>query len=90
MPTTPGQQGMVRSLAATEAGDVVEVRHVLFGILQDLCQSLGIREGEVLRCRAATPTQLVLENAKGRQLTLQRDWARYVQVSGLGGRSDQP
>lgn len=80
---TTGVRHPVRSLAATDTGEVVQVRHILFGILRDLCSGLGIREGDILRCRTATANHLVLETPAGRRVTFQRDWARYVQVTAI-------
>jgi len=74
-----GTEG-VRSLAAADAGEVVEIRRILFGVLRALCGELGIREGDAVRCRAATPGHLLLETPGGRTVTLERDWARFVQV----------
>ena len=71
----------LRSLAATGTGEAVEIRKILFGTLRDLCNQLDVHEGDVVKCRAGTATQLLLETAHGRRVTLQRDWARFIQVS---------
>jgi hypothetical protein len=70
-----------RSLAATATGEAVEIRRILFDVLRILCADLGVREGDVVRCRADTPSHLLLETASGRTVTLERDWARFIQVS---------
>jgi hypothetical protein len=68
------------SLAATRSGQTVEVRRILFEGLREHCSDLGIHEGDVVRCRADTPAQLILETPHGRTVALQRDWARFIEV----------
>jgi len=69
-----------QSLAATRSGERVEVRRILFQGLREHCSDLDIHEGDVLRCRADTASQLILETAGGRTVSLQRDWARFIEV----------
>lgn len=71
----------VRSLAAARTGDLVEVRRILFGALRNLCADLGVHEGEIVRCRACTRSQLLLETRAGRVVALERDWARFIQIA---------
>ena len=71
----------LRSLAATGTGEEVEIRRILFDTLRTLCDELDVHEGDVVKCRAGTTTQLLLETQHGRRVTLQRDWARFIQVS---------
>ncbi len=70
----------LRSLAATGTGEAVEIRRILFETLRALCDDLDVHEGDVVTCRAGTRTQLLLETRHGRRVTLQRDWARFIQV----------
>lgn len=72
----------VRSLAAADSGEAIEIRRILFGALRKLCADLGVHEGEVVRCRACTPSQLLLETRAGRVVSLARDWARFIQIAG--------
>jgi len=69
------------SLAATRSGERVEVRRILFQGLREHCSDLDIHEGDVLRCRADTASQLILETVNGRTVALQRDWARFIEVT---------
>jgi len=69
-----------RSLAAVDTGEIVEIRRILFDVLRGLCADLGVREGDVVRCRANTPSHLLLETAAGRTVALERDWARFIQI----------
>ena len=69
-----------QSLAATRSGERVEVRRILFQGLREHCSDLDIHVGDVLRCRADTASQLILETAGGRTVSLQRDWARFIEV----------
>ena len=71
----------LHSLAATRTGEFVEIKKILFSTLRAHCADLDIAEGDVLRCRAGTPSQLVLETKHGRIVSLQRDWARFIQVT---------
>lgn len=71
----------VRSLAAADTGEAVEIHRILFDALRQLCADLDIHEGEVVRCRACTPSQLILETLQGRVVSLARDWARFIQVA---------
>ena len=71
----------LHSLAATRTGEVVEIKRILFSTLRAHCFDLDIEEGDVLRCRAGTPSQLVLETKHGRTVALERDWARFIQVT---------
>ena len=70
----------VRSLAAADTGESIEIRRILFGALRDLCADLGVHEGETVHCRACTASQLLLETPAGRVVALARDWARFIQI----------
>jgi hypothetical protein len=71
----------VRSLAATRTGDVVLIKRILFGTLRSLCTDLGVQEGDVVHCRAGSASHLLLDTASGRTVPIDRDWARFIQVS---------
>jgi hypothetical protein len=62
-----------RSLAATSTGQTVEIRRILFAALRSHCSELGILEGDVVRCRAGTASQLMLETPSGRTVAIDRD-----------------
>jgi len=79
----------IRSLAAADTGEAIEIRRILFGALRNLCADLGVHEGEVVRCRACTPSQLLLETAAGRVVALERDWARFIQIVPAGQSSER-
>lgn len=79
--STVGTPGPVRSLAATRAGEAVMIRRILFGTLRSLCADLGVFEGDIVSCRAGTSTHLVLRTAAGRTIPLDREWARFIQIS---------
>lgn len=74
----------VRSLAAIVAGETVEIRRILFDAVRGLCTDLGVSEGDVVRCRADTPSHLLLDTPAGRTVALERDWARFIQVGAAG------
>ncbi|HEX7052028.1 MAG TPA: FeoA domain-containing protein [Longimicrobiales bacterium] len=70
----------VRSLAATRTGEAVLIHRILFGALRALCSDLGVHEGDVVHCRAGTPSHILLLTDAGRTVSLERDWARFIQV----------
>ena len=70
-----------RSLAASQTGDVVLIQRILFEQLRTRCAALDIFEGEVVRCRASTASQLILETPRGRVVALERDWTRFIKIS---------
>jgi hypothetical protein len=70
----------IRSLAAADRGEMIEIRRILFGALRQLCADLGLHEGEVVRCRACTSSQFLLETQTGRVVALDRDWARFIEI----------
>jgi hypothetical protein len=40
-----------------------------------------VHEGDIVLCRAGTPSHLVFDTSEGRTVTLERDWARFIQVA---------
>jgi hypothetical protein len=73
------------SLAGIRAGDVVEVRAILFDSLRAQCSALGYAEGTVVRCRSAGRASLLLVTPDGRTVPVDRDAARFIQVSRVNG-----
>jgi len=86
----PSSPVRARSLAATASGEAVEIKRILFEALRELCADLGVREGDLVRCRAETPSQLLLETPAGRTVALARDWARFIQVVPPGPMARAP
>lgn len=80
----------VLSLAAASAGDSIVIRRILFSTLRSLCSELGIREGDVVQCRAGTSSHLLLRTGAGRTIPLERDWARFIQVVPAPATSPAP
>jgi FeoA-like protein len=70
-----------QSLAATKTGDVILIQRILFEGLRTRCSELDIFEGDTVRCRAGTPSHLMLQTQRGRTIALERDWARFIQVA---------
>ena len=81
MATVAPNVAFEHSLAATRSGDRVRISRILFATLRAHCHDLGIHEGHLVRCRAGTLSQLLLETDAGRRVSLERDWARFIQVS---------
>jgi hypothetical protein len=73
----------LHSLAEIRAQQTARVHTILFSTLKNECNDIGLYEGDVIRCRAASPTTLVLENRAGRTLILDQDWARFIAVTFL-------
>ena len=69
------------SLAAVEANQEVFIERILFPLLSDFCAPLGISEGSVVRCRAASLRRLYLANDDGRTVAIDRDRARFIRVA---------
>jgi hypothetical protein len=70
-----------RTLATLSPGETARIASFDYDAVRGLCGDLGIREGELIRCRAGTGGMLVLDTADGRTLSLARDWARYIRVA---------
>ena len=60
---------LLASLSPGESGTVVSF---LFGTLRSLCDDLGIREGETVRCRAGTAGVLILDTQDGHTVSVAR------------------
>jgi hypothetical protein len=69
-----------RTLASLAPGDSGTVESFLFGALQALCDDLGIRQGETVRCRAGTAGVLILDTQDGRTVSVARDWAHFIRI----------
>jgi hypothetical protein len=74
-----------RTLASLAPGDSGMIESFLFGALQSLCDDLGIRQGEIVRCRAGTAGVLILDTQDGHTVSVARDWARFIRVGSGGG-----
>ena len=68
------------SLAAIEANQVVRIERLLLGSLEQLCEELGLHEGDVVQCRASSPRRLYLATVNARTVAIDRDQARFVRV----------
>jgi hypothetical protein len=68
------------TLAGLNPGQSGRVTSFLFGSLRVLCGDLGIREGDIVRCRAGTAGVLVLDTEDGDVVSVAREWARFIQV----------
>ena len=68
------------SLAAIEANQVVRIERLLLGSLEQLCEALGLHEGDVVQCRASSPRRLYLATSNARTVAIDRDQARFVRV----------
>jgi hypothetical protein len=70
----------LRSLAEVEPGETVQVERIPLDSLKDLCWSVRIGEGDILRCRRTSREVCVLETETGNGLLVDGDWAHFIQV----------
>jgi hypothetical protein len=73
-------QASISSLAAVRNGDRVRIHTILFDAARQYCEDLGFAVGDVVCCRNAGRSSLLLVNPDGRTVSLDRDWARFIQV----------
>lgn len=76
-----GERPSPRSLATITRGETLEVSCILFDGVRAVCESAGIRRGDRVRCRDATPSRLYLETESGRVTQLDRRWAQFVEAT---------
>ncbi len=69
-----------RNLAAVTSGERVTITRILGRGALKLCRSLGLHEGDRIRCRSATGFHVWVESARGDVVAVERDWARYIAV----------
>jgi hypothetical protein len=72
--------GSVPSLAEISADEVVYVRRIFFGCLQERCDELGVSEGDLVSVAGATGSSLVLRTTDGRLVPCPSEVARFVEV----------
>lgn len=70
-----------RSLASIDAGERLEIQHIIFDAVRARCTDAGLVPGIVATCLAATDAHLLLELDSGRSVVFERQWARFVQVA---------
>jgi Fe2+ transport system protein FeoA len=68
------------SLAAVRTGDRVRVQSILLEGARQYCEALGFETGDLILCRNAGRSALLLVNPGGRTVSLDRDWARFIRV----------
>ncbi len=69
------------SLAAAHSGERFTIARILGDGISDACAGLGLHAGDAARCRAATRYHIWIEAPGGGVVALERDLARYVEVS---------
>lgn len=75
-----GGQSPAGTLAGLAPGQSGKVASFLFGSLRVLCGDLGIREGDIVHCRAGTAGVLILDTEDGDVVSIARDWARFIEL----------
>ncbi len=76
----PSDRPQTRSLAAVTSGERVTITRILGRGALELCRSLGLAEGDRIRCRSAAGFHVWIESARGDVVAVDRDWARYIDV----------
>jgi hypothetical protein len=69
-----------RSLASAAAGEQLAIHKIVSRETAKFCDLVGLHEGDALVCRANTRSHLILRTHEGRVITLDQNWARYIQV----------
>ena len=69
-----------RSLASAHAGEMLAIRRIRSRHVAQWCEQLGIREGDAVECRANTSACLIVRTSQGRVISVNQDWARYIQI----------
>jgi hypothetical protein len=77
----PAVAPAISSLAAVTSGDRVCIRNMMGDTVRSHCDAVGLTAGAVVQCRTAGRASLVLVDASGRTVSLDRDLARFIQVS---------
>lgn len=80
MPEDPAAAVETRSLAEIHAGDIASIEGFVFPLVESHCTERGLPRGEVVRCRSAGRSVLVLEAGDGHTVLVDSDWARFVRV----------
>lgn len=70
-----------RSLASASAGEKLAIHKILSKQAAQLCEGLGVREGDALECKSNTASHLILRTESGKVISLGQDWARYIQIA---------
>jgi hypothetical protein len=76
-----------RALASAKPGARYRIIQLVFAMVRDQCRELGLGEGDEVECVENRSWSLLLERSDGRKVVLQRDYAWFVQVDLLDGRS---
>lgn len=75
--------GREQSLMEVTPNELVRVERILYAILRDLCDEIGLHEGDEVRCQRNAGSVVVLESETGRKLVVDQDWARFIRVRAL-------
>lgn len=70
----------LHSMAALVPGARAEIRYIAFRGIREACRDAGVREGDVVVCRANGSDALVLETPDHGTVSLDGAWARFIEV----------
>ena len=77
--------GRAVSLDEVAAGEKVRIRTILFGVLRQECQGIGLTVGAHVCVRRRSGRDLHVELARGSPVALKRQWAPFIEVEPAGG-----
>lgn len=73
------------TLAVAADGDVVQIRQILFGMIQDYLTDMGVRTGSVLECIENRPNEVLVKLPTGEDRLIGWDYAWFISVTrGVG------
>lgn len=70
----------LRTLEALGPGSRAEIRYIAFRGIRDACREVGLREGDVVVCRAASEDRYLLDTERNGTVSLDGSWARFIEV----------
>lgn len=63
------------------AASSFRVRRILFGLVKERCEDVGIREGQTIQCRHRDHEEVIVELPNGDLRSLELPYAWFVQVT---------
>jgi len=70
-----------QTLAMASQGEVVQIKEILFGMIRDYLQEMGIGRGSVLECIENRPNEVLVRLPTGETRLIGWDYAWFVYVT---------
>lgn len=71
---------LTQSLAFTPLDTPVVLGHIAFESIAHYCEDLGLRPGDRVKCRAASPDHVLVQGPRGPEVVLERRLAMFIGV----------